>query len=78
MTNPKNPEAQSEELNLEQLKDAAGGIGGSAGPGGTSFPKSEIAVGPDSDFCPNSGSCLIEMRQIDEWVLFFSPTRSSS
>ena len=71
MTNPKNPEAQSEELNLEQLKDAAGGLGGSAGPGGTSypkenvggsagpgvtsFPKSEIAVGPDSDFCPNSG-----------------------
>ena len=75
MTDPKNPEAQNEELDLEQLKDAAGGleggsgndtylrgpkrtvqnIGGTAGPGGTSYPKSEIAVGPDNDFCPNSG-----------------------
>ena len=27
MTDPKNPEAQSEELNLEQLEDAAGGLG---------------------------------------------------
>ena len=75
MTDPKNPEAQNEELDLEQLKDAVGGleggsgndtylrgpkrtvqnIGGTAGPGGTSYPKSEIAVGPDNDFCPNSG-----------------------
>ena len=57
MTDPKNPEAQNEVLDLEQLKDAAGGleggsgndtnlrgpkrtvqnIGGTSGPGGTSF-----------------------------------------
>ena len=75
MTDPKNPEAQNEELDLEQLKDAVGGleggsgndtylrgpkrtvqnIGVTAGPGGTSYPKSEIVVGPDNDFCPNSG-----------------------
>ena len=75
MTDPNNPEAQNEELDLEQLKDAVGAleggsgndtylrgpkrtvqkIGGTAGPGGTSYPKSEIAVGPDNDFCPYSG-----------------------
>ena len=58
MTAPKNSEAQNEELDLEQLKDAVGGleggsgndtylrgpkrtvqnIGGTAGPGGTSYP----------------------------------------
>ena len=27
MTDPKNSEAQNEELNLEQLEDAAGGLG---------------------------------------------------
>ena len=69
MTDPKNPEATNEELNLEQLEDAAGGlyyddvslipfksepkrnkqnIGGSAGPGGTSYPKTNLggASGP--------------------------------
>ena len=97
MTDPKKPESTNEELNLEQLEEAAGGsapggvyyddvslipfksepkrnkqnVGGSAGPGGTTFlkenvsgasghggttyPKSEIAVGPDRDFCPHSG-----------------------
>ena len=27
------------ELTLDQLKDAAGGVGGASGPGGTTFPK---------------------------------------
>ena len=31
MTDPKNSEAQSEELDLEQLKDAAGGLEGTEG-----------------------------------------------
>ena len=31
MTDPKNPEAQNEELDLEQLKDAAGGLEGGSG-----------------------------------------------
>ena len=39
MTDPKNPEAQNEELDLEQLEEAAGGLCTTAGPGGTSFPK---------------------------------------
>ena len=42
MTDPKNPEAQSEELDLEQLEDAAGGLGGTAGPGGTTFLKQNV------------------------------------
>ena len=63
MTDPKNSEAQNEELDLEQLEDAAGGyfddvslipylksepkrnkqnIGGTSGPGGTSFPKTNL------------------------------------
>ena len=58
MTDPKNPEAQNEELDLEELKDAAGGLGndrtylrgpkrtvqnvGEPGPGGTSFPKTNL------------------------------------
>ena len=42
MTNPKNPEAQSEELGLEQLEDAAGGVSGTAGPGGTTYLKENI------------------------------------
>ena len=58
MTDPKNSEAQSEELDLEQLEDVAGGIGdlscpggttflrknvsGTSGPGGTSYPKTII------------------------------------
>ena len=79
MTDPKNPEAQNEELDLELLKDAVGGleggsgndtylrgpkrtvqnIGGTAGPGGTSYPKSEIAVGPDNDFALIAGDALL-------------------
>ena len=67
MTDAKNPEAQSEELDLEQLENAAGGLegtegndrvqprhkrtvlnlGGSAGPGGTSFPKTNLAGSAD-------------------------------
>ena len=31
MTDPKNPEAQNEELDLEQLEEAAGGLGTTAG-----------------------------------------------
>ena len=31
MTDPKNSEAQNEELDLEQLKDAAGGLEGGSG-----------------------------------------------
>ena len=42
MTDPKNPEATNEELDLEQLEEAAGGVGTTAGPGGTSFPKTNI------------------------------------
>jgi len=40
MTDPKNTEDQ--ELSLDQLKDAAGGIGTTSGPGGTSFPKDKV------------------------------------
>ena len=43
MTDPKNPEAQNEELDLEQLEEAAGGLGTTAGPVGTSFPKTNVA-----------------------------------
>ena len=43
MTDPKNPEAQNEELDLEQLEDAAGGIGTTSGPGGTSYLKQNIS-----------------------------------
>lgn len=42
MTDPKNSEAQNEELDLEELKEAAGGLGTTAGPGGTTFPKTNI------------------------------------
>ena len=42
MTDPKNSEAPNEELDLEQLEEAAGGLGTTAGPGGTSFPKTNI------------------------------------
>ena len=42
MTDPKNPEAQSEEMNLEQLEDAAGGLGTTSGPGGTTFLKQNL------------------------------------
>ena len=42
MTDPKNSEAQIEELNLDQLEDAAGGIGGTSGPGGTTFLKQNV------------------------------------
>ena len=45
MTDPKNPEAINEELDLEELKGAAGGISSTSGPGGTSFPKTNI-TGP--------------------------------
>nr|BDD46730.1 hypothetical protein 1 [bacterium] len=63
MTDPKNAEAHNEELDLEQLEDAAGGvsttsgpggttflkenIGGTAGPGGTSYPKTNIGGSAD-------------------------------
>ena len=40
MTNPRNTEDQ--ELSLDQLKDAAGGIAGTAGPGGSTFLKDNI------------------------------------
>ena len=42
LTDPKKAEAQNEELDLEQLEEAAGGLGTTAGPGGTSFPKTNI------------------------------------
>ena len=41
MTDPKDPEAQNEELDVEELKGAAGGLGGLCGPGGTSIPQDE-------------------------------------
>ena len=49
MTDPKKTEDQ--ELSLDQLKDAAGGIGGKSGPGGTSYPKDNIdgTSGPGGD-----------------------------
>ena len=50
MTDPKNSEAQNEELDLEELKEAADGIGGLSGPGGTSFPKTNI-TGPLGSGC---------------------------
>ena len=54
MTDPKNPEAINEELNLEQLEDAAGGIGSTSGPGGTSFPKTNVggSAGPGGTSYP--------------------------
>ena len=42
MTDPKTPEKQSEELSLDQLKDAAGGVGSTSGPGGTTYLKENI------------------------------------
>ena len=42
MTDPKNPEATNEELGLEQLEDAAGGLGTMAGPGRTTFLKQNL------------------------------------
>ena len=49
MTDPKNTEDQ--ELSLDQLKDTAGGIGANSGPGGTSYPKDNVAgsAGPGGD-----------------------------
>ena len=41
MADPKNTEDQ--ELSLDQLKDAAGGVGSTSGPIGTSFPKDRIS-----------------------------------
>ena len=51
MTDPKNPEAQNEELDLEELKGAAGGVGGLSGPGGTTFLKQNVSgsAGPGGD-----------------------------
>ena len=51
MTDAKNPEAQNEELDLEQLEDAAGGLGGASGPGGTTFLKQNVggSAGPGGD-----------------------------
>ena len=51
MTDPKNPEAINEELDLEELKDAAGGLGTTSGPGGTTFLKQNVAgsAGPGGD-----------------------------
>ena len=43
MTDPKNPEATNEELNLEELEDAAGGVGTMAGPGRTTYLKQNIS-----------------------------------
>ena len=42
MTDPKNSEATNEELDLEQLEDAAGGLGGLCGPGGTTYLKQNL------------------------------------
>ena len=42
MTDPKNSEAQSEELDLDQLEDAAGGLSGLSGPGGTTYLKENL------------------------------------
>ena len=47
MTDPKNPEAQNEELDLEELKGAAGGVGGLSGPGGTTFLKQNVGGSAD-------------------------------
>ena len=40
ITDPKNTEDQ--ELSLDQLKDAAGGIGTNSGSGDTSYPKDKV------------------------------------
>ena len=42
LTDPKKAEAQNEELDLEQLEDAAGGLGTTSGPGGTTYLKENI------------------------------------
>ena len=49
MTDPKNPEAINEELDLEELKGAAGGISSTSGPGGTSFPEVSIGRPPEPE-----------------------------
>ena len=54
MTDPKNPEAQNEELDLEQLEEAAGGLGTTAGPGGTSFPKTNVAGSDEAQVATTS------------------------
>ena len=56
MTDPKNSEAQNEELDLEELKDAAGGIGGLSGPGGTTFLKQNLGTtaGPGGTSYPKT------------------------
>ena len=42
MTDPNKAEARNEELDLEELKEAAGGISGLSGPGGTTFLKQNL------------------------------------
>ena len=56
MTDPKKAEAQNEELDLEQLEEAAGAIGGSAGPGGTTFLKQNVGgtAGPGGTSYPKT------------------------
>ena len=56
MTDHKNPEATNEELNLEELKDAAGGLGGLSGPGGTTYLKQNISgtAGPGGTSYPKT------------------------
>ena len=56
MTDPKNPEAINEELDLEELKDAAGGVGTTAGPGGTTFLKQNVSgsAGPGGTTFPKT------------------------
>ena len=43
MTDPNNLETTHEELDLEQLEDAAGGVEGLSGPGGTTYLKQNVA-----------------------------------
>ena len=56
MTDPKRPEAQNEELDLEELKGAAGGLGGLCGPGGTTFLKENVGgtAGPGGTSYPKT------------------------
>ena len=56
MTEPKKPESTNEDLDLEQLEDAAGGIGSTFGPGGTTYLKENIggASGPGGTSFPKT------------------------
>ena len=60
MTETKNPEAQNEELNLEQLEDAAGGLRSKT----TEAKVFESGIEDDSE---KSGSTLADSTKLKSW-----------